>query len=115
MLRAASEKHVDLRNVHETTVLVLFSGFLAEKLDFGNHFGRLVDSEGGPKIAFLVIMLEKNKKKEVQERLRKKHEIYMKLKLQGVCFISKYNVCKNKSSTTNQSEKKTMNNMSLSL
>ena len=51
--------------------------FLAEKCDFGSHFGSPVDFEGGPKITFLVIMLEKNEKKEVRERFRKKHEIWM--------------------------------------
>ena len=39
-----------------------FSGFLEEKLDFGRHFGSPVDFEGGPKISFLVIKLEKNEK-----------------------------------------------------
>ena len=48
-----------------------------EKLDFWSHFGRQLDFEGGPKIAFLVIMLEKNEENEVRERFREKHEILM--------------------------------------
>ena len=41
---------------------------------FWSPFWAPVDFEGVPKIAFLSIMLEKNEKKEVQERLQKKHE-----------------------------------------
>ena len=54
-----------------------FLRFLVEKLDFWSHFGRQVDSEGGPKIEFLVIMLEKNEENEVRGRFREKHEILM--------------------------------------
>ena len=54
-----------------------FLRFLVEKLYFWSHFGRQLDFEGGPKIAFLVIMLEKNEENEVRERFREKHEILM--------------------------------------
>ena len=53
------------------------SSFFADKCDFESHFGRQLDFEGGPKIAFLVIMLEKNEENEVRERFREKHEILM--------------------------------------
>ena len=76
-LWAASWKQVGSGSAPEMTVLVLFSSSLAKKCDFGSHFGSPVDFEGGPKITFLVIMLEKTGKKEVREGLRQKHEIWM--------------------------------------
>ncbi len=76
-LRAATWKRVGSQNVKKWHRLSRGAPFLAEKCDFGSHFGSPVDFEGGPKIAFLVIMLEKNEKKEVRERFRKKHEIWM--------------------------------------
>ena len=48
---------------------------LREKVRFWAPFWAPVDFGGGPKIAFLDIMLEKIEKKEVQERFQKKHEI----------------------------------------
>jgi hypothetical protein len=44
---------------------------------FWTPFWTPVDFEGGPKIAFSGIMLQKNEKKEVQERFQEKHEILM--------------------------------------
>ena len=76
-LRAASWKRVGSVDAENRAPRMLFSGFFEEKCDFGSHFGSPVDFEGGPKITFLVIMLEKNEKKEVRERFRKKHEIWM--------------------------------------
>ena len=65
-LRAASWKQVGSRNASEITVLVLFSSFLAEKCDFGSHFGSPVDFEGGPKIALFSINQHKMEEKGVQ-------------------------------------------------
>ena len=53
----------------------IFGGHFSGKVRFWAPFWDPVDFEGGPKNAFLGILLEKNKKKEVQERCQKKHEI----------------------------------------
>ena len=76
-LREASWKQVGSPNVKKWHHLMLGAPFFAGKSDFGSHFGSPVDFEGGPKITFLVIMLEKNEKKEVRERFWKKHEMLM--------------------------------------
>ena len=79
----ASWKHVGSGNAKSRTRPQFVSSFLMEKCDFGSHFGSPVDFEGGPKITVLVIMLEKNEKKEVRERFWKKHEIWMDLGCQN--------------------------------
>ena len=48
--------------------------FFFVKVIFWAPFRAPVDFEGGRKIAVLGIMLQKNKEKEVQERLQKKHD-----------------------------------------
>ena len=76
-LRAASWKQVGSRNAKNGDRLSLARYIFAEKLDFGSHFGSPVDFEWGPKITFLVIMLEKTRKNDVREGVRKKHDFFM--------------------------------------
>ena len=76
-LRAASGPPVGSRNAENVDRLVKTHRHFQKKVRFWAPFWAPVDFEGGPKIAFLVIMLEKNKKKEVLERFQKKHEMFM--------------------------------------
>ena len=71
MLRAASGAPVGFRNAQNDHRLLCARCLLAPLGRFGVPFWDPVDFEGGPKTTFLAIMLEKNKKNEVQERFQK--------------------------------------------
>ena len=64
-LQAASSEQVDRFLERENMLASSFQHALfCRKVRFGEPFGGAVDFEGGPKITFLAIMLEKTRKRE---------------------------------------------------
>ena len=104
-LRAASWKEVRPVDANKNPNPLNKSSFLAEKLDFGSHFGSPVDSEGGPKITFLVIMLKKNEKNPDEKKTEKTNK-QTKHKIKKRKQMEKTNNETNNKKTNKKMEKK---------